>query len=104
VRTALESSTPSGWAEITHPFHPRRHQRFKVLKAKRISGVCILSLQDPSAGVFSIPREWTDLADPSAQILAETLPTILHLESLTALVKLLEELEPPRQEEKGSVP
>jgi hypothetical protein len=104
VHTTLEPKSISGWAKITHPFHPRRHKQFKVLRAKRISGVCILTLQDPSSGIFTIAQDWTDLADPSAQIMADTLPTILHFESLLTLVDLLVGLDPTRQEEeKGCV-
>ena len=96
MHTALEPKSLSGWAEVTHPFHPRRHQRFKVLKVRRISGVNILSLQDLSGGTFTIAKDWTDLADPSSQVLADTLPTILHFESLLALADLVDELDPSR--------
>src|SRR5205807_7169155 len=34
ARTALESSSPWGWAEIRHPFHPLRGRRFEVLKKR----------------------------------------------------------------------
>src|SRR6516164_2506555 len=33
------SSRPLGSAEITHPFHPLRGQRFVVLKVRTVSGV-----------------------------------------------------------------
>jgi len=106
VHSALEPKSVSEWAEITHPFHPCRHQRFKVLRAKQISGVRILTLQDPSDGVFTIAQEWTDLADPSTQVMESHFPTILHFESLLALVDLLERFDPTRQEEgeKGGLP
>ncbi|WP_368860782.1 DUF5372 family protein [Desulforhabdus sp. TSK] len=99
VHTALEPKSVPEWAEITHPFHPRRHQRFKVLRARRISGVCILTLQDPSSGIFTVSQEWTDLADPSVRVMEILFPTILHFESLLVLVNLLERLDPTRQEE-----
>src|SRR5436190_17916334 len=44
-RTALLANHPLGSAEITHPFHPRRGQRFVVLKVRRVSGVETLSLR-----------------------------------------------------------
>ncbi|MEM5388719.1 DUF5372 family protein, partial [Paraburkholderia phymatum] len=28
-----------GWAEICHPFHPLKGQRFPVLKRRRVSGI-----------------------------------------------------------------
>src|SRR5262245_44181193 len=34
-----------GWAEITHPFHPLRGQRYPFLKRTRIRGVETLRLQ-----------------------------------------------------------
>src|SRR5579871_584432 len=37
--TRLDHSKPLGWAEIRHPFHPLRGQRFPVLKTKRTGGV-----------------------------------------------------------------
>jgi Family of unknown function (DUF5372) len=54
----------SGWAEIRHPFHPHRGQRFAVIRARRVSGVDTVILRDPELGSFAVPREWTDLAAP----------------------------------------
>ncbi|HXJ95558.1 MAG TPA: DUF5372 family protein, partial [Terriglobia bacterium] len=38
-QTALVPHSPLGWAEISHPFHPLRGQRFEVLKKRRVAGV-----------------------------------------------------------------
>ncbi|MBI4876358.1 MAG: hypothetical protein HY822_17110 [Acidobacteria bacterium] len=65
MRTALESSSHWGWAEIRHPFHPLRGQRFEVLKERRLAGVDTLILCEVERGTFSVAREWTDWADPS---------------------------------------
>jgi len=65
VQTALDHSKPLGWAEIRHPFHPLRGQRFPVLKTKRTGGVDTLILHGSGAGTFAVAREWTDRADPS---------------------------------------
>jgi hypothetical protein len=54
-----------GSAEICHPFHPFRGQRFVVLKERRIAGVDTLMLRDSERGSFSVAREWTSLAKPS---------------------------------------
>jgi hypothetical protein len=54
-----------GFAEICHPFHPLRGQRFEVLKKRRVAGVDTLILRELQRGSFSIAREWTDWADPS---------------------------------------
>ena len=58
---------PLGSAEVTHPFHPRRGQRFVVLKVRRVSGVETLSLRHVELGSFAVPREWTDWAPLDAQ-------------------------------------
>jgi hypothetical protein len=56
-----------GFAEITHPFHPLRGQRFAVLKVRRVSGVATLSMRHAELGSFAVPREWTDRAAPTAE-------------------------------------
>jgi hypothetical protein len=53
-------STPLGWAEITHPFHPLRGQRFPILKTRRVSGIDTLVLRGTSMGTFAVPQQWTD--------------------------------------------
>jgi hypothetical protein len=57
-----------GSAEVTHPFHPLRGQRFVVLKVRRVSGVETLSLRHSELGSFAMPREWTDWAPPNAHV------------------------------------
>ena len=64
--TAQSPNEPSGWAEIRHPFHPRRGQRFAVLKARCVAGVDTLILRDAERGSFAVAREWTDLAAPNS--------------------------------------
>src|SRR4029450_3509842 len=49
-RTALLSHQPLGSAEVTHPFHPLRGQRFVVLKVRRVAGVETLSLRHHDLG------------------------------------------------------
>jgi hypothetical protein len=82
-----------GWAEIRHPFHPLRGQRFPVLKNRRVSGQETLILREPSRGSFAVPREWTDLADidPSCKS-----PRRLAIEPLLQLVALVEDLSQGR--------
>jgi hypothetical protein len=57
---ALHNSEPSGCAEITHPFHPLRGQRFHILKTRIVSGCQTLILQGAATGTFAVPMEWTD--------------------------------------------
>src|ERR1700694_1856218 len=66
-RTALRSNRPLGSAEVVHPFHPLRGQRFVVLKVRSVSGVETLSLRHTDLGSFALPREWTDWGPPGAE-------------------------------------
>ena len=92
VQTAPDRSTNLGWAEIRHPFHPLRGQRFEVLKKRRIAGVDTLILRERKCGSFSIAREWTDWAGPSVYEALSVPPRRLEAESLFELVILLEHL------------
>ena len=92
AQTAHEPIPHLGWAEIRHPFHPLRGQRFEVLKKRRIGGVDTLILRELERGTFSIAREWTDWADLSPRDLADVSPRRLDAESLFELVALLDQL------------
>jgi len=81
-----------GWAEIRHPFHPLRDQRFQVLKTRRVAGVETLLLRDLAHGSFSVARDWTDWADPTIIDTLGLPPQRLEAESLLELVALVEGL------------
>ena len=99
VRTALDYKSHLGWAEIRHPFHPLRGQRFQVLKERRTAGIDTLLLRalDRGSGTFSIAREWTDWADPSPYDSLDLPPRRLDAGSLFELAALLERLTHPEQ-------
>jgi len=80
---------PLGSAEVAHPFHPLRGQRFVVLKVRRVSGVETLSLRHPDLGSFAMPREWTNWAPPGEQISAGAVPLLIDAFGLTALAELM---------------
>jgi hypothetical protein len=86
-----------GWAEIRHPFHPLRGQRFEVLKKRRIAGVDTLILREWKRGSFSVAREWTDWADPPTADSLGFPPQRLDPQSLLELVALLEVLIKSKQ-------
>ena len=86
-----------GWAEIRHPFHPLRGQRFQVLKERRSAGIDTLLLRELDRGTFSIAREWTDWADPSPYCSLDLPPRRLDADSLFELATLLEQLTLPKQ-------
>jgi hypothetical protein len=87
-----------GWAEISHPFHPLRGQRFEVLKKRRVAGVDMLILRELERGSFSIARAWTDWADPSLSDSLGFPPRRFDAPMLFELVSLLEALTKPKQE------
>ena len=84
--TAHQSNNNSGWATITHPFHPLKGQRFEVLKTRHLSGEKTLILRRSPHGSFAVLAEWTDW----------TLPTIhndqLAIEQLLTAVQLVKDL------------
>ena len=85
-------SSPLGWAEICHPFHPLRGQRFEVLKKRRVAGVDTLILRELVRGTFSVPREWTDWTDLSRYDSLALPPHRLAASPLFELAALLDEL------------
>jgi hypothetical protein len=78
-----------GLAEVVHPFHPLRGQRFVVLKIRRVSGVEMLSLRHADLGSFAMPREWTDWAPPDKQACGKGAPLVVDAFGLVALAELI---------------
>lgn len=97
MRTALEHKSHLGWAEICHPFHPLRGQRFQVLKERRTAGIDTLLVRELDRGTFSIAREWTDWADPSPYGSSGLPPRRFDADSLFELATLFEQLNNPEQ-------
>ena len=97
-RTALTPGQPLGSAEITHPFHPLRGQRFVVLKIKEVSGVEILSLRHAEMGSLAVRREWTDWAAPgtSREPISGQQPLLIDAPGLLALADLISSLKRKR--------
>ena len=81
-----------GWAEITHPFHPFRSQRFRVLKVRRLATHDTLILQGSGSGTFAVPRDWTDRADPLLFGSSRDAAPILSVPRLIELAQLLSRL------------
>jgi hypothetical protein len=90
--TALLSHQPLGSAEVTHPFHPLRGQRFVVLKVRRVAGVETLSLRHHDLGSFAIAREWTDWAPPGAPAVSAGKSLTIDAFGLLSLTKLVTSL------------
>jgi len=81
-----------GWAEIRHPFHPLRGQRYPVLKTRRVAGVDTLLLGHVERGSFSIAREWTDWGAPTVHDDAIAPVCCFDLGMLLELVTLIDQL------------
>ena len=81
-----------GWAEIRHPFHPLRGQRFQVLKTRRVAGCETLILRDLAHVTFTIARDWTDWADPTVVDTLGLPLQRLDADSLLELVVVVERL------------
>jgi len=87
-----------GWAKISHPFHPQRGQRFAILKTRRVSGVDTLVLRSEGQGPNSVPREWTDQAEPSPYAGLAASELVFDFTRLLDLAELLGALETKGQE------
>ena len=81
-----------GWAEIRHPFHPLKGQRFPVLKTRRVGGVDTLLLGHVERGSFSIAREWTDWGAPSDHDDCNATVCCFDLGKLLELIELIDQL------------
>ena len=97
ARTTPAPNSPLGWAEIRHPFHPLRGQRFEVLKKRRVAGVDTLLLREWNRGNFCVAREWTDWADPSLSAALGSSGQRLDPQLLLELAALVETLTDPKQ-------
>ena len=91
-----------GLAEITHPFHPLRGERFAVLKLRTVSGVELLSLRHPDLGSLSVARDWTDWAAPGTNPPAPHLALIIDADGLLTLSDLVDALNRNSFESKDS--
>jgi hypothetical protein len=82
-----------GWAEVRHPFHPLRGQRFPVLKTRRVGATDTLILREPTRGSIAVRREWTDW--DAATACGSGTPQRFVFESLIELAKLVDDLAHP---------
>jgi hypothetical protein len=89
-RTTQVPNELLGWAEVRHPFHPLKGQRFPVLKTRRVGGTETLILREPTRGSIAVRREWTDW--DAAAACGGAAPQTLAFESLLELAKLVGDL------------
>ena len=97
VQTALNPKEGLGWAVITHPFHPLRNQRFRILNARIYAGRPALMLEGGSCGTFTVLRDWTDEAPLSG--VGEGKGSVLARAALLELAALLEAWKSPKKKD-----
>jgi hypothetical protein len=85
-------SQPSGFVEIVHPFHPLFRQQFALLKSRTVLGVECVILKGSPSGTFSVPKNWTSTRVNDHYEDAGVPPTILRLEHLIELARLVDRL------------
>ena len=81
-----------GSAEVIHPFHPLRGQRFVVLKVRTVSGVETLSLRHADLGSFALPRQWTDWDPPGFHARSGEGRLLIDIIGLVKLAELIASL------------
>jgi len=96
VLNALKHNKDLGWATITHPYHPFKGQRFKVLKRRKVAGEDTIIIQGSCRGTFAVPCDWTDQADPNPYDSLNITDPILSSQCLLALTELIEQIEEKR--------
>jgi hypothetical protein len=83
----------SGYTTITHPFHPLKGKSFQILSTKNFNNKDILSLKTLAPrSVISVPRDWTDKADPNPYEAFTDLLPILSFSHLQQLAQLIADL------------
>ena len=87
---ALRNKEDLGWATITHPFHPFRNQKFRVLKTRKMAAEDTIILQGSYRGTFSVPEDWTDRANPCLADYADVSPSFLCIRCLLALTDIID--------------
>lgn len=74
--------------EITHPFHPLKGERFRILKRWRHAGRPFLILDGTPTGTYTILEAWTS-AHPDALVGGDCLGAEAVLELRELLADLL---------------
>ncbi len=89
---ALQNKADLGWAIITHPFHPFRNQKFRILKTRKVAAEDTIILQGSYRGTFAVPKDWTDQASPCLSNYAAVSPSCLCMRCLLALTNIIDQI------------
>jgi hypothetical protein len=74
---------------ITHPFHPLRDQRFRLVVTKLLWGEERVTLEHPDASLHSVPVGWTDARPPDPYLQVGRGRSRFRVEDLLGLVDLV---------------
>ncbi|MFI7643610.1 DUF5372 family protein [Nonomuraea sp. NPDC049400] len=81
---------------MTHPFHPLRGKRLRVLFERRLSAGLALSCEGGPLGTIMVPVEWTDRGQDTSE--PEATETALSYEALVELAALVAALKGRQQD------
>ncbi len=83
--------SPARQISITHPFHPLRDQRFRLVVNKMLWGEERVTLEHPDGSLHSIPVGWTDLRPPDPYLEVGRGRSRFRVEDLLRLVDLVQD-------------
>jgi hypothetical protein len=81
-----------GWAIITHPFHPFRNQKFRIIKTRKVAAEDTIILQGSYRGTFAVPKDWTDQASPCLAHYSDVSASFLCIRCLSALANIIDQM------------
>ena len=82
---------------MTHPFHPWLGREFSFVAVRQTWGEDRVSFFDDDGVQRSLPRAWTDAADPDPFVLLAAGRCALRVADLVALADLVAELRNLRE-------
>jgi hypothetical protein len=97
--TASQYNRDFEYAEVTHPCHPLRGQRFRILKILKNGATERFRLQLSDFGILIMPRNWTDKAYPDIHAVSGDNPPLLSCFCLVELVTLIKWINEERKKE-----
>jgi hypothetical protein len=81
---------------VTHPFHPWSGKEFAFVAVRRTWHQDRVFFVDDDATLRSLPRAWTDAADPDVFVTLAAGRTPFRVEDLLALAEVIDGLGGPR--------